>query len=782
MPKSFTKVSNIILFGLSILLTLFLVLSLFLAKNSFAQSPIQCGYNGEPCCNLAGSDPDSCRSGLTCENGTCVPSDPNFIPPGRGQAEPGEEYHSLRPYPGDPYNQSVSDTALFCGNQLVLQDTVRGNTSNCVFVEDGKLECTVTRTKEIAIDLSEADLPILGNTEDVVNSESQTSDLDSAEKVTGYVSWYLSGVPNKAELPAFDPENPEDVSDLVNFSGPLNKLIPKEIQQRERIATIDEVNESRHNQIIGCVNAAGGITECYPDRAGVRKVRLSDWEDHLPPLESEIGDEFKDFKDYWIAYKRWRGQSCLRLPIIDAIVCANNPLKPDYWGNLWANIPLSSTEDRTGTVETETIGVQPASEGVEVSDVVFSNQSPAELYFAHTEEDAELASLLQKTYVAGGQSQTGGVSGISPSEFGSCDLTNVRTNPGDDLYASEISGSLTYTAKFICDAETEDCYEDCVAGGGPLGICGLLPVCGEAEVVPSSSCTKTVNVGLSLQTNTPRADEIWKRTVAGSASIFKRIFPKIGLGGPILGILDIPAATKVSYTSRDGTAVLAGSPQNQRSGEGAELYFPHFGGVSEYFLKGIQTALRPKGFGQPILSGALGTFGTSGDINCDQNAPEISLKGSLDKESFLQLALRWRPDNQGTHALECYNDVVKRAREAGVNPGLALWLWLHESGASNYDISDEDFGVHTGKPAGFVAQIEGFFARAKSPTYRASSGLCVRTGVTNDLHAWALIYRSGNCDPNGRGKSFYDDLLASWNYVNPRCPLPDSPTDMSCPR
>jgi hypothetical protein len=39
------------------------------------------------------------------------------------------------------------------------------------------------------------------------------------------------------------------------------------------------------------------------------------------------------------------------------------------------------------------------------------------------------------------------------------------------------------------------------------------------------------------------------------------------------------------------------------------LYFPHIGAVSEYFLKGIQTALRPKGYGSNILSGL--PFGSS---------------------------------------------------------------------------------------------------------------------------------------------------------------------------
>lgn len=694
------------------------------------------------------------------------------------------EYHSLRPYQASPCQDEATQTALFCGNQLVLQDSVSPSEGSCVLNQQGELECTVEKTREIAIDLSGADLPILGNTDDVVNSQNQPGSLNSAEKTNEYVSWYLSGTPNKAETGAINLTNKEDESEIVNFSGPINKLLPKEVQQLQRIETIKEAGSTRHDQVVGCVNTFGQITNCYPQRAGVSPVRLSNWENNLPPLESEIGDEYKDFKQYWIEYKRWQGQSCARIPIVDLAICIENIFKPNYIGNLWSNIPYSSTEDRKGLVQTDSLGVQPASEGVEITEVSFTNQEPAELFFAHTEEVSELASLLQKTYIPQGESEVGGESGVSPSDFGSCDLTNIRTNPGDDLFAGEIRGLLEYTAKFTCNVEEqeEECYEECVADGNPVPLCRILPTCEEVNNQPSPSCTKSVNVALSLNTLTPKADEIWQRTVAGPSAIFKRIFPKVGVGGPILGILDIPAATKVNYESADGTTVFAGNPQNQRSGSGAELYFPHLGSVQEYFLKGIQTALRPKGFGEQVLSGELGTFPSSGEINCDVNAPEVSLSGALNKEQYFQLALRWRPDNTGTHALECYNDVVRRSRDAGVNPGLALWLWVHESGASNYDISDEDFGVHTGKPEGFVAQIEGFFARAKSPTYKASSNLCSGTGVTSDLQAWALVYKSGSCDPNGGGKGFYDDLLKSWSFVNPGCSLPNSPTDISCPK
>jgi hypothetical protein len=64
----------------------------------------------------------------------------------------------------------------------------------------------------------------------------------------------------------------------------------------------------------------------------------------------------------------------------------------------------------------------------------------------------------------------------------------------------------------------------------------------------------------------------------------------------------MPGSTSVTYTGANASA--------------GELNIPHVGGISEYFLKGIQTLLRPKGYGEPI------SFGAS-------ESPESCVGGSL---------------------------------------------------------------------------------------------------------------------------------------------------------
>lgn len=669
------------------------------------------------------------------------------------------EFQSLRPYQKSPCNRQVQETARFCGNRLVLTDSVAAvskippwNAKNCTSIGTGRYRCSYNisgQTANYQIDLSGANFPIMGNTEDVINSRQQTDSLDSADKTNEYVSWYLQGVTNKAEYSFFDPENPEDVSNLVNFSGPLRKLLPERIQRDARETTIKSAGETRHDQVVGCVYnllnplKKGQIIECYPGSPSKSEVRLSDWlaNNHLPPKE----ENFRTFQDYWVAYERWRGKSCLR--VLGVSLCVDNPFKPNYWGNLFQNIPFSSTEDRVGEVSVNSQSVTPASENLTIANARLTT-TPAELYFAHTEEVADLASTLQLTFVPEGLSTTGQGGGVSPSE--DCDLKNIRTNKGDDLFAEAIRGTLSYDATFTCDFDAK---------------------------ATSQSCRKDVSVGLGVVTKTPKADELWSRLVGGPASVFKRIFPKVGVDGPILGLLDMPAATKVTYS---GSGLVSAGNPGARAGTSAELYFPHIGGISEYFLKGIQTILRPKGFGEQIISGEPGTFTSSGDVNCDQNAPDVSLRNTIGRQDFFQLALNWVGGQTGTHALECYNDTVGRARDAGINPALALLIWLHESDASNYDISVQDFGVASPAPVGYVDQINEFFARARR--YTPSSSLCAGRSV-NAMQAFAYIYRSGICDPNGAdggAQAFYEALVSGWGLIS-GCPFPASPTDTSCP-
>ena len=180
------------------------------------------------------------------------------------------EFHSLRPYQASPCNEDISGAA-FCGNGIKISEQVSETQSlrpnldpDCTLLDarTRRYKCTydIHRGRTIAVDLSNAELPILGNTEDVINSQSADDGLDDAEKTNEYVSWYLSGVPWKKEYGEGTSEQ------LVNFSGPVNKLLPWDIQAGARIETIARADKDRHNQIV------------TPDG-----TRLEEWEGQIAP-------------------------------------------------------------------------------------------------------------------------------------------------------------------------------------------------------------------------------------------------------------------------------------------------------------------------------------------------------------------------------------------------------------------------------------------------------------------------------------------------------------------
>jgi hypothetical protein len=421
----------------------------------------------------------------------------------------------------------------------------------------------------------------------------------------------------------------------------------------------------RHDQIIGFVGALiegfdKGRVVSFWSSLEKERIRLTNFfSTYLPPREEEL----TSFRHWLGSYKQWRGKECIRL-ILGFEICISDPFTADYWGNLFWTIPFSSTEDRVGLVEVSDAGFIPLptvnnpADDVRIltSDII---AEPARLYFAHMQEVSELADILQSTFTAWGENRVTPVTNVEPPQW--CDVIEVRSNPGDDLLAEQIQGNLVYTSEVDCKFSIPgdgrvcngiggscqtissgsgcdinygqvDCNsgESCAIGCGPLptdpdctsgyecvpnnwsctntlsGPCPSGYQCGSSCSTPTQQadlvekCDAAILASLETITETPKADEVWSRLVAGEKGVFQRLFPRVGFGAPIEAIRDIPASTPVEYTSPWLDSV--GNPALGRNTP--ELYFPHIGGVDQYFLKCIQTALRPQGYGEPCLSGS----------------------------------------------------------------------------------------------------------------------------------------------------------------------------------
>ena len=709
---------------------------------------LEAGYHVNNRINCA-SDPDLCGPTPTRRPRPPTPTSTPAPLPTTGPARPRPdpyvpcsqfrepEFHSLRPYQASPCNQNVDQDALFCGNDLVLVDeftivktffappfytqwtysldgqpiepvpaenpleelpclVCRAGTcvpripgpmpgcdpglnmcsglgsecvGNCIDNGYGTETCffNITRVRNIAIDLEGARLPIMGYTEPslnneddpyrVINSVLQNETVEDALKVNEYVSWYLNGVIGRAEYNPPNLDTEEGRRKMTDYSGPLKKLLSFESQLTDRLFEVTRAGVDRHNQIVGC-SVAGIPTACYP--GGAPRFRLN-----------------------------------------------------QAFGRLLQYIPFSSTEDRVGEVEITDYSIQPVLfTGFRILSSSITNQQPAELFFAHMQESYELADLLQKPFsYQGANLDAEAEDSVVPySPF--CDLTTIRSNPGDHLFPGELSATVEYTAQVECtfcipdpdipgslcrclSGSTADCQPDadyCATDYGPVD-CGEGITCGAdcgsfptgqpcdlylagATCVPQSwscvgdfgvgpppcpagfrcgtncsaplpeqidltqECPNTVYVSFRTVTKTPLATEIWTRLVAGPSSVFRRIFPQIedAPGRPIRRLWDIPAATSVIYeVLTPGVRVVAGNPGSGRDNVG-ELYFPHIGGIHEYFLKCIQKTLRPQGFGEGCATGPLppqiantgsgGNTGICGTYDAGSYVPPAPTRGS----------------------------------------------------------------------------------------------------------------------------------------------------------
>ncbi len=703
------------------------------------------------------------------------------------------EFHKYRPYPASPCNRFIikEETAQLCSNDLVIKQTVEVRAppgfAGCPSLGDGKYRCEFSRQGQavkISVNLDQAEFPILGNTELVPNFINQQNLLGFKQRVNEYVGWYLNGVTGvSTEIPAISAYN------IINLSGPINKLMPLTRQFAKRIETIREAVDSmdqkiteRHNQVAGCsvqniISQETTVLNCLARNITnfftFGKYYLSDWLGRpakgvsaplgigiqTPPLEEDPGIIGSIFG--WIpSYQVWH----------------NWPGFEGWWSKLFTYIPYTSTEDRKGNLRIATIPTPAPDDGAALApgEVKISNltvttaglpeldRSQEILYFAHTEEVNEGAEYLQKTYlpkdkVDGGDTNTSSADKKNVEiTFPGCQILETRTNPGDDLYAEfnepglggnpslepGLLATVTYDARFSCEFTAQNrnlCLADC-------------------ESVPSEdrdacrqacepTCRQDIKVDIPMDSNVPLIEKIWNRLVEGDMAIFKRFFPKFGPNAPIEQVVDIPGVTTGEYIAAgaDVTA-LAGDPTQNKPGNAAEIYFPHLGGLSEYFLKGIQTALRPKGFGELSLSGQpppLSLAARENIVNCNKDAPAIS-SGALSGKDYL--IKEFSREFPGNHISECYNDLVSQAAQQRYDPAFAMAIWIEESGASDYSqfptVADFGCAVNTPK-ADFNAQLNCFLGLKNTYANDPRFAQCRKTDGIITMEEFLLIYSEG---------------------------------------
>lgn len=339
--------------------------------------------------------------------------------------------------------------------------------------------------------------------------------------------------------------------------------------------------------------------------------------------------------------------------------------------------------------------------------------------------------------------------------------------PGNCYNNHSITGYCDY---FTCSGSDEaSCLavnSTCCEWDQPPSICPTWP---ERELRSAARLNPFVK--------SPFVDKVYNLLVTGPQSLLSRWLPKLPLTETDSWVLKpgrdeaIPAQTQAAYTG--STSDLHRTLVNAGRGGQAAVYFPYLGSIADNILGmptvenlNLQRILRPQGF-----VGSPPTVETAGDINCNIAAPEVDL-ACVNKANYIDVAQRWTAYPDGTHAEQCYNDVVARADAAGINPGLALLIWLNESGASNYEYNPdvEDFGQHTGdynQTHNFDRQITGFLLNVGYIRSR-----CAAEIPTYGFRSFAAIYLTGNsCVPNAADDAYAAMLQTEWSWIS-SCPFP----------
>ncbi|MCX7928509.1 MAG: hypothetical protein N2558_02385 [Patescibacteria group bacterium] len=673
-------------------------------------------------------------------------------------SHPLEEFHSMRPYqasPCLPNNTPQSQIALFCGNDIILEDTVQINfqfetgrfqilsPNNQGATQISPTRCTeenlaqncnfdINRERQISIDLDALDLPVLGNTQNVRNARNTNlfslfEEIDHAQKMNNYLTWYLGGVTYRAEyfypfmgiinaLTGLFTENPDSFRKVIDYSGPLNKMLPQRIQHLARERQIQATglvgqgrnsqNQTsfnnptpRHNQVIICIismrinnmiignvpvpcnyiTTGNRIFDTLIQTFGITQLtglRIGFWarRNAIPPKEEEYGT--REWAEYVRDLNEWRGQSCreIRFPKageplsnlvptwlqgVGVFLCFDNPTtgvqsviqnpsNRSIDDEFFQHIPMASTEDRLGeySLQIATDQEQEQPENVTVTErSLTGDRLSSNLYIPHLQQSEELSEIMQSMYVPYDLPKNApalekdvfrdvflsGNTDISNNFFGACQALEYRDGPlGDTIFADGFQATLSYKAQISCtfplplENATDACrnhfeqncqsLEICSNSGSlacapsnyscqgsfdnSLNLCRENYICGWGCEPPeeiSTTCSYTIPNTIDVNTRVPLLDSIWSRTVAGPTSILRRILPKLGEDSFITQFWDMPGASYASYSSN--TTIRLSDFRSGIDPSSAHVYFPHLGGIYHYFLEGLQTSLRPKGFG-----------------------------------------------------------------------------------------------------------------------------------------------------------------------------------------
>lgn len=404
----------------------------------------------------------------------------------------------------------------------------------------------------------------------------------------------------------------------------------------------------------------------------IRESLLDHWNKRVPPLPwgtDQQGNPMTAIK-YRKYYNEWRGRTCVLVPVTQFLYCFDNIFVPNRYADLFPYIPLSNTTDKNALHLVLGVQLRP-NKGTIAYYIPMGTDNPdiihePVLFYPHTLETVTLSDQLNKVFTPKHRFNPGEEENSPNQDFEDvgCNIVNLRSNPGDRLFQSSQDSRIDDLSVYVnvrveavgCPAGPINGWLD-NCGGQEQPLCSTtkctiercgscIPPLWPGECTTYPMCLGNVSFKIPTLPKIPYAAEIWKSTVISQDSSFRRIFPKVSEGAPVSCIADIEGITSTSYVPlpNKGYTPLVSvetpldvhkSADNSVGMVKSELYLPYQGTVYEYFLKGIQTALRPKGFGAPIPNGTQCFSGSTkcGNLEQKYHVPICQLEGVIELET-----------------------------------------------------------------------------------------------------------------------------------------------------
>jgi len=519
--------------------------------------------------------------------------------------------------------------------------------------------CLVHRVYfDVNINLRSTKIPIIGNTQDA---------YDDYGRSNSFLDWYLNGNVFHSDQQTINPDNPTEISRVVNFGGPVQKLLSEvtQVEVREILKDQPPLKTEVHNSIIKeetfgfkeRINDAGDLTKDYlykyapfstveDTTSEVTVGLIPDQQPANPDGEIILSCGDRPFE---IAYNRKSDSSRSAADKSDGRIYVPHVRTDNTLTNYLTATFRKQAEDEDKRILTD---------DDELNKDLVSNKIPVH-------QGIDDATLVQRhDYLTGSNTRNTEVGGTSvefPDRYKApeplfrpadplCEEIEVRTNRGDNLVGSIFDSTLVYYMNFRytpsyriknpnitgCAVEGSTCYQtsDCcdeVVGctqpdleydefGDPIeGRCNPWP----RKELQSHARVATF-------TKTPLIERIYSELVVGEESLMRRFLPKRPDNLPLTqeylkGEIDPENALKAedkalymgSTNDLNGPRVGAGNETSP-----ADIFYDRIGSLSDHILGdptlenlNLQRLLRPR-FYPVTLNDPVGPPAACGSGTC----------------------------------------------------------------------------------------------------------------------------------------------------------------------